>query len=78
VFRAIGLDGVVAFRDRSADIAKRLQQRDRESWKVDVIEQHQEAELAHAQFVSRELSVPFKVLSAFDFNGLANAIANWT
>lgn len=77
VFRAIVLDGVVVFQDNPEDIAMRLELRDGEARNPDAIALHQNAELTHAHVVSRELSVPLKILSAFDIDGLTCTIADW-
>ena len=77
VFRAIALDGVVVFQDKPADIVMRLKLRDGEIRNPDAIARHQNAELTHAKFVSRELNVPLKLLPAFDADGLTYTIANW-
>lgn len=77
VFRAFDLDGVVIFQDEPSAIAERLNLRDGEGGNADAIAIHQEAELAHAHYVSLELSVPIKVLSAFDSAGLVSAISDW-
>lgn len=77
VFRAIELDGVVIFQDEPAAIAERLNLRDGEGGNSDAIALHQEAELAHAHYISLELNVPIKVLSAFDSTGLVSTISDW-
>ncbi|MES2366205.1 MAG: ATP-binding protein [Pseudomonadota bacterium] len=77
VFRALELDGVVIFQDEPAVIAERLNLRDGGGGNPGAIALHQEAELAHAHSISVELSVPIKILSAFDSAGLVSTISDW-
>lgn len=77
VFRALRIEGIVVFQDQPAEIAKRLQLRDQESWHPDHIAKHQSAELVHAHAVSAELNIPLKLLAAFNSKGLTDTIVSW-
>ncbi|HUW36182.1 MAG TPA: ATP-binding protein [Rhodocyclaceae bacterium] len=77
VFRALVVDGVVVYHDEPVAIATRLNQRDGETRRSEVVAEHQEAELKHARMVANELRVPLKLLPAFDSDGLVASIRQW-
>jgi adenylate kinase len=78
VFRSLILDGLVVYHDDPLAIAARLNQRDGEALRTDLVAQHQEAELEHAHIVAAELRIPLRLLAAFDASGLVASIMEWT
>lgn len=77
VFREIQIAAIVVFIDEPAKIAKRMFDRDEVSLPIELIQTHQDAEVAHANDVASMLGVPIVVLSAFDIKGFSSAIKGW-
>lgn len=77
VFKALDIRAVVVLHDEPDAIAARFVARDGVSLSVDIVAQHQRAELAHAQAVCEELGIPLMLLDAFDAEGLTQAVEQW-
>lgn len=75
VFRSLHLDAIVVYRDESQKISERLNDRDNAHPNPDAIERHQLLELDQARLVATELSIPLKLLEAFDESGLVRLIS---
>lgn len=75
VFRSLGIDKVVCFRDEPGAIGARLEMRDGDSDVLTDIAALQDAGLAHAAAVTAELGIDLVVLQAFDVDGLSAALA---
>ena len=78
VFRELRIGGVVLFTDHPEEISKRMHKRDGVSQPVEMFRSHQDAEVAHAKHIADTLGLPIVILQAFDTEGMAKAIKDWT
>jgi adenylate kinase len=78
VFRELNIGGVVLYTDHPEEISRRILARDGVSQPVDMLRSHQDAEVAHAKYVTATLSIPLVILQAFDIVGTTNAVREWT
>lgn len=69
VFGKIRPDTFVLLKDCPNKIAKRLKNRDGKKWDGAFVEQFQEAEEQHAEYISYKLNIPFQII--FNNEGIA-------
>jgi adenylate kinase len=74
VFRQLGLERIVVFRDDPVAICKRLCGRDGRKWSTSRVADHQDAEIERGNIMALNFGVPFFSLDAFDTDGLVRAI----
>jgi adenylate kinase len=74
VFRQLGLEKIVVFRDDPTSICDRLRERDGKEWSISVVQVHQDAELEQGRRIALNLGISFITLDAFDADGLVRAI----
>jgi adenylate kinase len=77
VFRDLRIAGVVLFTDHPEQISKRMLERDQATLPIEMFREHQDAELAHAKFVSETLKRPMVVLHAFDIDNMTKVVKGW-
>lgn len=77
VFRELRVGSVVLFTDHPAEISRRMRARDGVSHPVEMLQSHQNAEIAHAKYVADTLGLPIVTLQAFDTNGMARVMSSW-
>ncbi len=73
LFCQLNLDQVIVFQDDPGAIMSRMVSRDGSAYTKGLLGRHQSVEIAHARFICEELSIPFKLLRAFDSEGLKTA-----
>lgn len=78
VFRELRVGSVVLFTDHPEEISKRMHARDGVLQPVEMFRSHQDAEVAHAKHVATTLAVSLVILQAFDIEGMAKTIKDWT
>lgn len=74
VFRELHIGGVVLYTDHPEEISKRMLARDGVLQPVEALQSHQDAEIAHAEYVTTTIEVPLVILKAFDIDGMNRAI----
>lgn len=70
VFRELSICAIAVYADDPHAIAERIGSRDGIDHSPEFLEHHQDIELEHSRKVAESLSVPIKILSAFDLGGL--------
>jgi adenylate kinase len=78
VFLAMNVTAMVVYQDNPAAIATRVATRDDQHWGSDSIASHQDREISHARMVAKTLGIPLLILDAFDSDGLADALRQWS
>lgn len=63
VFRAMAPDCSIVLTDAPEKIAERLMARDQKTWPVELVAQIQQAEVEHAEAVSKEAGIPFRMFT---------------
>jgi adenylate kinase len=77
VFRELQICGVLLYTDEPGEISKRMHARDGVLQPVEMLQSHQDAEVAHAKHVVATLAIPLVILQAFDMTGTESTIRNW-
>lgn len=77
VFRELNVGGVVLFVDQPEKISRRMHDRDGSLQSVGRHQDHQNAEIAHANHVASMLDLPIAILQAFDNEGMTKAMMSW-
>ncbi|KXS31822.1 MAG: Uncharacterized protein AWT59_2038 [Candidatus Gallionella acididurans] len=77
VFRELHVESIVLFIDEPEQIAKRMHARDGVSHPIELLQLHQDAEIAHAKHIATTLKLPLVILQAFDIESMASAMNGW-
>lgn len=77
VFHNLRVGGILLFIDHPENISKRMHARDGVLHPIEILQSHQEAEIAHATYVANTLGLPMATLQAFDIKGMVKAINAW-